>query len=83
MGGYVADTPGLKALALWDVDPAELDGYFPELRQLVSGCQFSDCTHVHEPGCAVQEAVARGEVSSRRYDSYVHMREGQEEEFIY
>jgi ribosome biogenesis GTPase len=83
MGGYVADTPGLKALALWDVDPAELDGYFPELRHLVSGCQFSDCTHVHEPGCAVQEAVARGEVSSRRYDSYVHMREGQEEEFIY
>jgi ribosome biogenesis GTPase len=82
-GGYVADTPGLKALALWDVEPDELDGYFPELRDLVSGCQFSNCAHVHEPGCAVQEAVERGEVSPRRYESYVRMREGQEEEFIY
>ena len=82
-GGYVADTPGLKALALWDVEPDELDGYFPELRDLVSECQFNDCTHVHEPGCAVQAAVERGEVSARRYESYVRMREGQEEEFIY
>jgi ribosome biogenesis GTPase len=82
-GGYVADTPGLKALALWDVDPDELDGYFPELRNLVPECQFSDCTHVHEPGCAVREAVARGEVSSRRYESYIRMREGQEEELTY
>lgn len=82
-GGYVADTPGLKALALWDVEPDELDGYFPELRDLVSGCQFSNCTHVHEPGCAVQQAVERGEISPRRYESYVRMREGQEEEFIY
>lgn len=82
-GGYVADTPGLKALALWDVDPNELDGYFPELRQLVSECQFSDCTHVHEPGCAVREAVAREEVSLQRYESYMRMREGQEEELTY
>ncbi len=52
-GGYVADTPGLKALALWDIKPEEIDGYFPELRPLVEVCQFSDCTHVHEPGCAV------------------------------
>ena len=60
-GGYVADTPGLKALALWDIDPEELDGYFPELRSLVADCQFNDCTHVGEPGCAVRQAVARGE----------------------
>ena len=52
-GGYVADTPGLKALALWDIEPEELDGYFPELRERVAQCQFNDCTHVHEPGCAV------------------------------
>jgi len=82
-GGYVADTPGLKALALWDVEPDELDGYFPELRGLVAECQFSDCTHVHEPGCAVREALERGEVSLQRYESYVNMRAGQEEEFIY
>ena len=78
-GGYVADTPGLKALALWDIHPEELDGYFPELRELVAGCQFSDCTHVHEPGCAVQAALARGEVHPERYASYVRMRLGQDE----
>jgi ribosome biogenesis GTPase len=78
-GGYVADTPGLKALALWDIQPEELDGYFPELRNRVADCQFSDCTHVHEPGCAVREAVAAGEVHSERYQSYVRMRLGQEE----
>ena len=78
-GGYVADTPGLKAMALWDIHPEELDGYFPEMRQLVAGCQFSDCTHVHEPGCAVQAALARGEIHPERYASYVRMRLGQEE----
>ena len=78
-GGYVADTPGLKALALWDIQPEELDGYFPELRSLVANCQFSDCTHVHEPGCAVQAALARGEVHPERYASYVRMRTGQEQ----
>lgn len=77
-GGYVADTPGLKALALWDIRPEELDGYFPELRGLVAGCQFSDCTHVHEPGCAVQAALMRGEVHPERYASYVRMRLGQD-----
>ena len=78
--GYVADTPGLKALALWDIQPEELDGYFPELRRYVAECSFSDCTHTHEPGCAVQEAVERGEVHRQRYDSYVRMRSGQEAE---
>ena len=78
-GGYVADTPGLKAMALWDIHPEELDGYFPEMRQLVAGCQFSDCTHVHEPGCAVQAALTRGEIHPERYASYVRMRLGQEE----
>jgi ribosome biogenesis GTPase len=78
-GGYVADTPGLKALALWDTEPEELDGYFPELRPLVPECQFSDCTHLHEPGCAVKNAVARGEVHPERYESYVRMRLGEAE----
>jgi len=77
-GGYVADTPGLKALALWDIAPEELDGYFPELRSLVADCQFNDCTHVAEPGCAVREAVARGEVHPSRYEAYVRMRYGEE-----
>jgi ribosome biogenesis GTPase len=79
-GGYVADTPGLKALALWDIEPEELDGYFPELRPLVSQCQFSDCTHVHEPGCAVLAALASGEIHPGRYASYLRMRFGDEDE---
>ena len=78
-GGYVADTPGLKALALWDIEPEELDGYFPELRELVAECQFNDCTHLHEPGCAVQAALSRGEIHPERYNSYVRMRMGDEE----
>lgn len=78
-GGYVADTPGLKAFALWDIEPEELDGYFPELRDLVAHCQFSDCTHLHEPGCAVRQAVESGKVHPERYASYVRMRLGQEE----
>jgi ribosome biogenesis GTPase / thiamine phosphate phosphatase len=78
-GGYVADTPGLKALALWDIEPEELDGYFPELRELVSECQFNDCTHLHEPGCAVKEALKDGRVHPARYRSYQRIRMGEEE----
>jgi len=78
-GGYVADTPGLKALAMWDIQPEELDGYFPELRQRVSGCAFSDCTHTHEPGCSVISAVEAGEIHPERYNSYIKMRLGEDE----
>jgi ribosome biogenesis GTPase / thiamine phosphate phosphatase len=78
-GGYVADTPGLKALALWDIEPEELDGYFPEMRDLVAKCQFNDCTHLHEPGCEVQKAVEKGDINPERYNSYVKMRLGNEE----
>jgi ribosome biogenesis GTPase len=80
-GGYVADTPGLKALALWDIEPEEVDGYFPELRTLVADCQFSNCTHIHEPGCAVMDAVETGSVHPERYESYVRLRIGEEDEF--
>jgi ribosome biogenesis GTPase len=76
-GGYVADTPGLKAFALWDIEPEELDAYFPEIGPLVQGCEFSDCTHIHEPGCAVIEGVSSGLVSAERYDSYLRMRSGE------
>ncbi|MDH3943186.1 MAG: ribosome small subunit-dependent GTPase A [Anaerolineae bacterium] len=75
--GYVADTPGLKALALWDIEPEELDGYFPELYPLVPECRFSSCTHTEEPGCAVLEAVEAGEVSPERYESYIRLRLGE------
>jgi ribosome biogenesis GTPase len=77
-GGYVADTPGWKSLALWDTEPEEIDGYFPELRELVQHCQFSDCTHTHEPGCAVRRALEEGTIHRERYESYLRLRAGQD-----
>lgn len=74
VGGYVADTPGIRSLALWDTEPEELDGYFVEIRGLVSECKFSDCTHTHEPGCAVRAAVEAGKIALDRYHSYLRMR---------
>ena len=73
-GGYVSDTPGLKALALWDIEPEELDGYFTEIAERVADCQFSSCTHVDEPGCAVVAAVKDGEIHPERYESYLRLR---------
>jgi ribosome biogenesis GTPase len=80
-GGYVADLPGLRTLALWDIEPEELDGYFPELRPLVEHCQFNDCVHLDEPGCAVQAAVEDGSVSLERYESYLRLRFGGDERY--
>jgi ribosome biogenesis GTPase len=75
-GGYVADLPGIRMLALWDIEPEELDGYFPEIRTRVAGCQFSNCTHTNETSCAVKDAVIKGEIHPDRYESYVKMRFG-------
>ena len=77
-GGYVADTPGWKSLALWDTEPGEIEAYFPELRDLVQNCQFSDCSHTHEPDCAVLTAVKQGRVHPERFDSFLRLRAGQE-----
>jgi ribosome biogenesis GTPase len=76
-GGYVADTPGLKALALWDIQPEELDGYFPEMRALIANCQYRDCAHLEEPGCAVRAAVEAGKIQPSRYESYRLLRLGE------
>ena len=76
-GGYVADTPGWKSLALWDTEPEEMDAYFPELAPLVAECQFSDCSHTHEPGCAVLAALEAGRIHPERYDSYLRLRAGE------
>ena len=77
-GGYVADTPGWKSLALWDTEPEEMDAYFPELAPLVAECQFSDCMHIHEPGCAVRAAMETGRIHPKRYESYLRLRAGQD-----
>lgn len=73
-GGWVADTPGIRALALFDMDPEELDAYFPDIAPLVAHCRFSDCTHTVEPSCAVRQAVEEGTVSEHRYESYIKLR---------
>jgi ribosome biogenesis GTPase len=74
-GGWVADTPGIRALALFDIDPEELDAYFPDIAPFVTHCRFSDCTHTVEPGCAVMQAVEEDQVSWHRYESYVRLRD--------
>lgn len=78
-GGYVVDTPGIRGLALFDVEPEELDAYFREIAPLVPLCQFSDCTHRHEPGCAVRAALEDGRLSPARYDSYLRLRDEHEQ----
>ena len=77
-GGWVADAPGWKSLALWDTRPEEIDAYFPELAVQVEDCQFSDCSHTHEPGCAVLTALKQGNIRQERYDSYLRLKAGQE-----
>jgi len=79
VGGYVVDTPGIRGLALFNVEPEELDAYFREIAPLVPQCQFSDCTHRHEPGCAVLAAIKDGRISPARYDSYLRLRDEHEQ----
>jgi ribosome biogenesis GTPase / thiamine phosphate phosphatase len=74
-GGFVADTPGIRGMAHFDLEPDELDGYFREISPLVADCQFSDCSHRHEENCAVRAAVAEGTIAAERYDSYLRLRE--------
>ena len=76
-GGYLADTPGMRTLGLWDIEPEELDHYFREFRPFMSRCEFSNCSHTHEPGCAVRHAVERGEISPIRHSSYLRLRLGE------
>ncbi len=69
--GYIIDTPGIKGFGLIDIDERELCRYFPEMMRLAPDCRFYNCTHTHEPGCAVQEAVKEGRVAWSRYESYL------------
>ena len=70
-GGAVIDTPGIKGFGLIDIDEAELWHYFPEMMRVAPACRFYNCTHTHEPGCAVTEAVKAGEIAWPRYESYL------------
>jgi ribosome biogenesis GTPase / thiamine phosphate phosphatase len=79
-GGYLVDTPGLREVGMWGLEPEHLDSCWPEFRPLLEGCRFADCTHSVEPECAVRSAVEEGRVSRERYESYVKLREELESE---
>ncbi len=74
-GGFVVDTPGLREVGIWELDPRELDECFIEFRPYIEECRFADCLHRAEPGCAVRDAVAADAVSGDRYDSYLRLLE--------
>lgn len=76
-GGAIVDTPGVREFGLWDVDADDLVLFFPEMRPFAGRCRFGlDCRHDEEPGCAIRQAVAQGQVSPRRYYSYLRLRAG-------
>ena len=79
-GGWVVDTPGIRQFDLWDVLAEEVEGFFAEFRPYVPLCGYPDCTHTHEDRCAVKDAVARRQISERRYLSYLGMFDGRMEE---
>lgn len=72
-GGWVIDTPGLRGFGLVNLEKEEISRYFPEMLKISEDCRFTPCTHTHEPGCAVKEAVEDGRISPERYSSYLGM----------
>ena len=74
-GGFIIDTPGIRGFGLVDIGPEEISTYFPEMLRVADNCRYKPCTHTHEPGCAVLEAVENGTISPERYMSYLGMLE--------
>jgi ribosome biogenesis GTPase len=74
-GGRIIDTPGMREFGLVDIDKQEVSHYFPEMRDRLNDCQFNNCLHFNEPGCAIKEATANGEIHEDRYVSYVNIME--------
>ncbi|MBR3710588.1 MAG: ribosome small subunit-dependent GTPase A [Bacteroidales bacterium] len=72
-GAWIVDTPGIREFALYDMEKETLAQRFPEMRNLMSECRFANCTHIHEPGCAVKEAVEQGDIADWRYSNYLRM----------
>ncbi len=79
-GGRLIDTPGMKEFGLVGIEKQELSGYFPEMRKRINQCQFNNCLHINEPGCAIKEAVRNGEIHEERYISYYNILESLGEE---
>lgn len=78
-GGYIIDTPGIKGFGTFNMEPEELTSYFPEIFHFSKGCKFSNCTHTHEPGCAILKAIDDHYIAQSRYQSYLNMLEDKDE----
>ncbi|MDD4516736.1 ribosome small subunit-dependent GTPase A [Massilibacteroides sp.] len=78
-GGYIIDTPGIKGFGTIEMEEAEISHYFPEIFRLSSGCRFNNCTHRHEPGCVVLEALNNHQIAESRYKSYLNILQDKEE----
>jgi len=81
-GGYLADTPGIRSINVWDIEPDELDAYFVDIQPYVLDCKFGNCTHSKEPGCGVRRAVSAGKVEGWRYRHYLELCEELRETYI-
>jgi ribosome biogenesis GTPase / thiamine phosphate phosphatase len=75
-GGYIIDTPGIKGFGMLGMEPWEISHYFPEIFRIAKKCTYRNCSHTHEPGCAVKEAIEHGEIAYSRYISYLGLLEG-------
>jgi ribosome biogenesis GTPase len=80
MGGYIIDTPGIRSFGMIDMKNDDVSHYFPEIFKLSDKCRFNNCTHTHEPGCAVRSAIENGHISPSRYDSYLGIMSEDEDE---
>ena len=78
-GGWIIDTPGIKGFGTFDIEPEELTSYFKDIFHFSKECRFSNCTHTHEPGCAVLKAVEEHYIAASRYQSYLSMLEDKDE----
>ena len=72
-GAWVIDTPGVRTFSLWDRSNQVVEAQYGEFDEFANECRFSDCTHIHEPGCAVRDAVTRGAIDAERYESYLRL----------
>ncbi len=81
-GGYLADTPGIRSITVWDIEPDELDAYFVDIAPHVLDCKFSNCTHTDEPACAVKVALQAGKIAQHRYRHYLDLREELRDTYI-
>lgn len=80
-GGYIIDTPGIKGFGLVDIDRSELARYFPDLFAHAASCRFHNCTHTHEPSCAVRNAVEQGQIEPTRYENYLSIYYGEDDKY--